>query len=95
MLPFFVKIVALSCSGVKCDAAAVVDLSGNVTCKMLNTFQKSKIFNAIQKIKIFNTIKKNKIFNTIQKIKMFSTTVYTKAPEVLKLCIFGKLFCAH
>ena len=73
MLPFFVKIVALSCSGVKCDAAAVVDLSGNITCKMLNTFQKSKIFNTIQKNKIFNTIQKIKMSSTLQKCKIFDT----------------------
>ena len=67
MLPFFVKIVALSCSGVKSYAAAVVDFSGNITCKIFNTIQMIEIFNTIQKTKIFNISQKSKTFNTIKK----------------------------
>ena len=70
MLPFFVKIVALSCSGVKSYAAAVVDFSGNITCKIFNTIQMIEIFNTIQKTKIFNISQKSKTFNTIKKSSM-------------------------
>ena len=70
MLPFFVKIVALYCSGVKSYGAAVVDFSGNITCTIFNTIQMIEIFNTIQKTKIFNIIQKSKTFNTIKKSSM-------------------------